>query len=472
MARFKTVLKHSSYLFGTKIITRVLYTVFVVYAASHLGAELFGVLAFSLAMTELLSWLGELGITQFGARELIKADKDSRPVINSQILALQIVSSIVLCLVGLAIIFAWSPEEPKMQLLLLGLVAVFLSGVVNTTESILIASQKFLHSSLFSLTGRSIYLTIGFIAVSKGASVLVIMAGYIIAITAEALLRMVVISLRIARFSTRIRLKPTWTMFVSSLPFGVIALASILYAQAGIVALEVFWGDADVGVYSVAYSLFVPFVWVANSLARTIFPTLAEIFKESGEACRRYFQQWYRLLVMASIPLAVSATLTASTLVAYMPESYASGTPVLIILMWTMPSLLISPLELSMLQIIGKERAGARILIVSMVATICLQLALVPPFGVKGAALSTLLGALIREVQYYEAIRRDFLLRKHFLSLWTRPALAGAIMFLVAAVSWSLGVWVATTLGMCAYIGFLFVTRALSIREIRSLARS
>ncbi|MFA5801396.1 MAG: oligosaccharide flippase family protein [Thermoleophilia bacterium] len=472
MARFKTVVKYSSYLFGTKILTRVMYTAFVVFAAAHLGSELFGIFAFSMAMTELLSWLGELGLTQFGAREMIKADEQDRPALNSQFLLLQILTSVALCLVGLVIILAWRPEQPKMMLLLMGLGAVLLSGVVNATESILIASKNFLYSSLFSLTGRVIFMTIGFFAVAKNMSVTVIMAGYLIAVMVESLLRMVVIASRIVGFSARIHLSQTWRLFRASLPFATVALASVLYSQAAIVAIEIFKGDAAVGVYSVAYSLFVPFVWVAQTLAKTTFPTLAETYKENTDDSRRYFQQWYRLLVMAGIPLAVGTTLLAGTLASYMPEGFSSGKLVLILLMWMVPSILISPLELSMLQIIGLEGVGARIIVVSMVATIGLQLIFVPIFGVTGAAIALLLGAVLREIQYYEAIRRNFLKKKHFLILWSRPVIAGAVMFLVAFLTWWLGPWVASVLGAFGYVGSLFAMRALSISEIRNLARS
>ena len=472
MARFKTVLRHSSYLFGTKIFSRLMFTAFVVFAAAHLGSELFGIFAFAMAMTELLSWLGELGLTQYGARELIRTDRKSWPVIDSQILVLQILTSVLLCFVGLAIIFAWHPDNPKFQLLLMGLVAVLLSGVVNATESILIASQKFLYSSIFSLTGRIIYLTIGYFAVEKYGSVIMIMAGYLIAVMVESMLRMVVISSRIAGFSIRIKPGQTWAMFVASLPFASVALASVFYSQAGIIALEVFQGDAAVGVFSVAYSLFVPFVWVATTLAKTVFPTLAESYKENRDACRLYFRQWYRLLVMAGMFLAVGTTLIADTIISYLPESYASGEMVLIILMWTTPSLLVSPVELSMLQIIGLEKVGARVIGVSMAATIGMQLIFVPLWGVTGAAVASLLGAVLREVQYYEAIRRNFLERKHFLILWAKPVLAAVVMVSVALLAWRLGPWPATILGASVYIGSLFVIGGLNVREIKALVRS
>lgn len=474
MARFKTVLKNSSYLFGTKLVTRLLFTAFIVYAAARLGSEQYGTLAFAMAMVELFSWLGELGLTQFGARELLKLKRQEWPPLNTQILTLQMLSSIVLCVVGLMAVLAWNPGSPKTQLLLMGLVPVFLSGVVNTTESVLIASQNFLYSSIFSLTGRIIYLTIGFVAVAMGAPLTVIMAGYLIAVTCESLLRMVVLTLRISKFSPQLQLGRTWQMLVASLPFAALAIASLIYGQVGIIMLEIFKGDAAVGVYSLAYTLFIPFVWLATTLAKTIFPGQAEIYLKDKQAARYYFHQWYRLLVMAGIPIAAGITLLAGTAMSYLPDAYHDSELVLTVLVWTIPLLLIAPAELNVLQIIGCERKAARTLFVSVVATIILELILVPRYGPVGAAISALGGGFVREVQYYEAVRRNFLLQRHFVGLWVKPLLAGAAMMLFARAFWSLpaGPWIGTAVGAVLYVGLLFAMRAIRPAEIKALLKS
>ncbi|MBE0429213.1 MAG: flippase [Thermoleophilia bacterium] len=473
MARFKTVLRHSSYLFGSKLLTRLLYTVFIVYAAARLGPELFGVLAFTLAMVELLSWIGDLGLTRYGARELITSAREDRPVLSGQILALQLTSSVILCAAGLAAILAWSPPEPKMEMLLMGLVAVLFSGVVNATESALVASQKFFYSALLSFTGRLIFLGAGFVAISLGASVVVVMAGFLAGIAVESVLRLLLVSARLAGFSFRFRPAAVKAMFLASLPFAGAAVASVVYSQAGIVALEIFRDDADVGVYGVAYNLFIPLVWVSTVLAKAIFPGMTELHRESMDSARRYFYQWYRLLVMAGVPIAVAVTFLAGPALAFFPEGYEESAAVLIILMWSVPFLMISPNELNILQIIGREREAVRSLLTVMVFTVLLQFVLVPFYGVKGAAAAALGGALVREVQFYELVRSHFFLGKHFFVLFLRPAAAGAAMAAVALLAWNLmGPWVATAAGGAAYVATLFISGGVSISEIKGLARS
>lgn len=472
MARFKTVLRHSSYLFGSKIISRLLFTVFVVLVASRLGSELFGAFSFSLAMVELLSWFGDLGTTRYGTRELVRVEKKQWAVVNGQILVLQVLSSTLISVAGLLALLLWSPGYPKMQMLLIGLVAVLLSGVINATESSLIASQNFLYSSLLSLIGRLVFLVLGFIAITRGASVVMIMAGYLAGVIIESFLRIILVTGKVSRFSFQFSFADIKAMFVASLPLAAVALASVIFTQSGIIALEILDGDAAVGVFNIAYSLYMPFIWFAMVLSKAVFPGQAELYKDDRDAARRNYRQWYRLVVMAGIPIPVATTLLAGPALSLLPSEYEESTTVLIILMWALPLALIGAMQGNVMQMIGRELAQVRMLIVGIVIIVVLQIILIPKYGVVGAPIAALTAALVKEIMVYEDVRRTFFGKMHYLVLLLRPLLGGLIMALATLLAWGLGPWLATSVGLAAYIVTMFASGGVSISEIKALARN
>lgn len=471
MARFKTVLRHSSYLFGSKIVSRLLFTVFVVLIASRLGAELFGAFSFSLAMVELLSWFGDLGTTRYGTRELVRMEKKLWPVVNGKILVLQVLSSTLISVIGLMALLAWSPGYPKMQMLLIGLVAVLLSGVINATESSLTASQNFLYSSIMSLTGRTIFLTLGFIAITQGASVVMIMAGYLAGVITESFLRVLVVTRKVSRFSFKFHYADIKAMLLASLPLAAVALASVIFTQSGIIALEVLAGDAAVGVYNIAYSLYMPFIWFAMVLSKAVFPGQAELYLENRNAARHNYRQWYRLVVMAGIPIPIVTTMLAGPALSLLPPEYEKSTTVLIILMWALPLTLIAAMQGNVMQMIGREMAQVRMLIVGIVIIVALQITLIPRYGVIGAPIATLTAAFVKEVMVYEDVRKTFFGKMHYLVLLFRPLLGGLIMALVTMLAWGLGPWLATSIGLVAYVVTMFASGGVSISEIKALAK-
>ncbi|HDY69834.1 MAG TPA: hypothetical protein ENH54_02745, partial [Actinobacteria bacterium] len=120
LTRFKTIVRYSSYLLGSRLLSRVLFTVFFIYAASLLGPELFGALSFTLVTVELLSSIGDLGITRYAARELVR-HWDNKELLAGEVLFLQGLTSVIISLGGLLVILAWQPQYPKLQMLLLAM---------------------------------------------------------------------------------------------------------------------------------------------------------------------------------------------------------------------------------------------------------------------------------------------------------------------------------------------------------------
>ncbi len=471
MTAFKTVIRHSSYLLGSRFLSRILYIVFFIFAAARLEPELFGILAFALATVELLSSVGDLGLTRYGARELVR-DWDNRPVLSGQILVLQVVTSLFFSLGGLALVLLVRPDDPKFTLLLLGMVAILLSGLVNTTETIFLAGQKFFFSALFTFIGRCIYVGIGFAALAAGASVVMVMWGFIIAMVVESLLRLAAVIKTVTPISFGFSGGELWKMFIATLPFAVAAAANIIFLRVNVLVLELLEGDVAVGVFTVAFTLFSPFVWLPLILNRTLFPGLTEDVINAPDKARDNTWQWTRLMAIAGIPAALTITLLAGPVLAYFPEGYENSAGVLQILIWALPLLLLISIGFNIMQIIDRERAAARVQVAGAVVNTAANFALIPFFGIKGAAMAMVVAAASIELLTYRDLHAHFLKGKHMTGLFIRPAVGGLVMAGAALALYGFNPWLATVAGLAAYAGTILITGGVSPSELKSLMGS
>lgn len=471
MTAFKTVIRHSSYLLGSRVLSRLLYIVFFIFAASRLGPELFGVLAFALATVELLSSVGDLGLTRYGARELVR-DWDNRPVLAGQILVLQVVTSLFFSLGGLALVLFLQPDEPKYQLLLLGLVAIFLSGLVNTTETIFISGQRFFYSALLTFIGRLVYIGIGFAALAAGSSVVMVMWGFVAAVVVESLLRMLVVIRTVTRFSFSFSKGRLWKMLVATIPFALAAAANVVFLRVNVMVLELLEGDVAVGVFSVAFTLYIPFIWIPMIINRTLFSGLTEDYARNPDRARRSTWQWYRLMALVGIPAALTITLLAEPALSHFPAGYEGSAGVLQILIWALPLLMVISIGFNTMQIINRERAAARVQLSGALANAAACIVFIPPFGIKGAAAATVIGAAVMEAQIYLDLHKHFLQRKHTIVLFFRPVIGGLAMTAAALLLFGFNPWLATGAGLVIYAATIVVTGGVRISEIKSLMGS
>ncbi len=470
MSAFKTALTNSGYLFGFRILSRFLSVVFLVYVGAKLAPDLFGAFSFVLVTVELLGSISDLGITRYGSRELIRR-ADQQPVLAGQILILQIVTSLPMALAGLAVVLFFHPAYPKTELLLLGMASFFLYSVVNTTEAIFIAAQRFFYSAGLAFTGRLVYTIMGIAALRAGYSVVVIMWAFFAAVAVEVVLRMLIVVRKVTGFSFRFPPSAVWRLLVLSVPFAIAGIANIIALRINVFILEFIKGDVPVGVYNMAFTLFTPLVWIPYIISLATFPGLTETFIKDRNQALREFWQWYRIMYVVGIPSALAVSLLAKPVLLHFPAGYSDSAVVLIVLAWQAPLMLLTSVGYNILQIADRERSLAVSLAIGAVATAVFSFLLIPFLGELGAALAALLATAAKQMQIqYEVFHR--VLAKRTLQLFVSPAIAGAVMLLLALLAGRINVWFAVMVGLLAYSLTILFTGAVRFSEIKTLIRS
>ena len=467
MTGIKKVLLNSTYLISFRMLSRLLSTVFMLYAARKLSPDIFGVLSLTLVTVELLSALGDLGITKYGARELVRFWGE-RPSLTGQILSLQVITQAILTTAGFVTVIAFIPSSLKLQLLLLALACFFFYSLINTSESVFIASQKFFFSALLSFIGRLIYLVIGFAVLADRGSVVLVMWGFLASVIVETALRMA-IAIRITGISFRFSLKRLMVMMRVCIPFAVAGIASIISIRSCVFILEFLKGDASVGVFNAAYTLFTPFVWVPLILTSVTFPGLTATYNNDPDAARRSGWQWYRLMAIVGIPAAVAVSLLAGAVTNFFPSKYEEIKPIIIILMWSMPPALITAIDINILQVIDRQAAAARGLVLSAVGSILFSLALIPFLGGAGAAVAYLFMTVMRTAYIHYQVRLNFF-DKTALILFARPLIAGAAMAVPGLILLIINSWLAMGLSLIVYTLFMIAMGVLKPDERSRLA--
>lgn len=469
MSNCRTVIRNSGYLLGFKILSRAFSVGFLVFAASRLGPEMFGALSFVLVTVELLNGVGDLGVTRYGARQLVR-NWGEREVWAGKILALQVLTSVPIAAAGLALLALYGPASPKPQLLLLGLLAFLLFSFINATESVFIASQHFFYSALFTFTGRLVYMIFGISALAVGGSVVMVMWGFLIAVALEAVVRLAVVVRKITSFSFRFPVKALRQMLVATVPFAIVGMAVIFSYRSNLMILEFMKGDAAAGIFNVAFTLFTPFVWISVIFSTTTFPVFTRIWSEDQIAARRNGWQWYRLMTLLGIPAALAVTLLARPILAFFPAGYADSASILTVLIWSLPFSLMTSVDMNILQAIDRQKAAANGPVLGAVVTTLFSLALIPFWGGLGAATAFLASAICQEIYLHLQVRSHFLRRWAF-PLLLRPALGGLAMAASGLLLMRVNIWLAAGAGLAAYAMIIFMTGALRLSELKILAK-
>ena len=460
MANRFEVLKHSGYLLLAKLFVRLASVPFLIYVATTLGPSMFGVFAFVLATVEMVSSLGDFGLSRYGTRVMVREEKDHARFAGI-LLSMQLATSLLLAGLGVAVILLISPESPKLQVLLLGLVAVILSAFTYTTETIFTATSRFSMSALLTVAGRVIYLAAGFTVLGLGLSVVAVMWVFVGSIAIESLIRMVYTATRVTGFSFSFTWDEVKHVARGTLPFAVTGIASLVYFRADTIILGIVRGDLDVGIYGAAYSFFSFFMWLPIVLCRAMLPNLTARFRDNPEEAESTSWYWYRAMGVAGVAIAFTMTVLARPIIGtLMPDTYSDSIIVLQILMWSIPTLMMVSVGFNSLTVCDREKTGANTSVITAALIVALDIALIPHFGPRGAAVAMVITTALWEFAIHLLLAKHVLAPRHGLfSVFSMPVLGGGCMAIVALAVSGYGPFATLTAGLAAYGAVVMMLR-------------
>ncbi len=177
--------------------------------------------------------------------------------------------------------------------------------------------------------------------------------------------------------------------YATAATYGIV-LTLIVWRRSEFFLLERFSTDAEIALYSVAFALVAALIQFPDAIAGAAFPAFATLSGAGEhERIRIGFGRGTRLVLLAALPLTAAALALGPPLVRLLYGTGFEGTaPVLAILILPLPLIAVLQLSKSLLAALGLLRYQLTAETIAAGLTIGLGLALIPPYGAVGAAIS------------------------------------------------------------------------------------
>lgn len=233
-------------------------------------------------------------------------------------------------------------------------------------------------------------------------------------------------------------------------------LGLVLY-NVDLLILRVLRGDADAGRYAAAYVLISFCANLMIAYSHTVLPSMARDPSPTPGTASAYGTG----LVVAwlvTLPVAVGGALVAPWLVTLLfGSAYADGAPALQVLVLSVPIAALR--EMAVAALIARHRESSLLTVNSAAAVVNvgLNVALIPRFGVVGAAWATVLSEIVRLILAATAVRVAVPGARPWQSL-ARVTAAGAGMGLAVWLSGTAASPLALVVGGVAYPVLLVLT--------------
>jgi O-antigen/teichoic acid export membrane protein len=393
--------RQSGIFFAGTIFTAAFSYVFKVYLARVLGAEDLGIYALGITLVGFVSIFNSLGLAQSAVR-FVAAYSASGKLVELHSLLWRGGGILLLANVGFAgllllfgrFVAVHVYHSPELVRYLPWLALIMILGVFSNFYGKVLAGYRDLthRTIIVNFVGSPLMMATALALILAGMRLRGYLLGQVLAATVVCVLLFIAVRrltpepARItAQRGTALR-REVWAF--SAAMMG-ISLMEFLMAQVDRITLGYYAGARAVGIYSVAAGLVVYVSLVLNSVNQVFSPMISDLHTR-GESIllSRLFQSLTKWVLGLTIPLAAVIILFSRTLMRIFGHDFEEGWPILII--GTIGQLVNCGVGSVgfLLLMSGNERRLIKIQIVMATIMVVLSLALVPLWGVLGAAIA------------------------------------------------------------------------------------
>ena len=393
--------RQSGVFFAGTIFTAGLAYLFKVYLARVLGAEDLGLYALGMTLIGFIGIFNTMGLPQSAVRFVAAYHaagkfKELHALVwggAGMLLAANAVLAVVLLPFG-RLVAARVYHSPALVPYLPLFAMILLFGVVNTFYGRVLAGYRDLklRTLIVNFIGSPLTMLLGVLLISAGMR----LRGYLIAQILSAVLVGLLLLLAVRRFTPRAAQlwaqsslyprKEVWSFSAAMLGIN---LLEFIMSQVDKIALGYYRNAREVGIYSVAAALVVYVPLVLSSVNQIFAPTIADLHTR-GEygLLARLFQSLTKWIIGLTLPLALVIIVFARPLMRIFGHDFEGGWPILVI--GTFGQLVDCGVGSVgyLLLMSGNQNRLMRVQAAMAVVMVALSAALIPRWGVVGAAVA------------------------------------------------------------------------------------
>ena len=394
-----------------------------------LGPDAFGDYTAAMAFLFIPVVIADLGLSTAVLRE-ISADPDrTEPAMRASLPFRALISAAVVAL-AVVIGYALPLNERTTDAILIAAVGSFLTLMTLALLPVLQAQLRMHWAVAGNVTGRLVTLGVTLGALELGLGFKSMIGAQVIGIAVTLAIHLVAVGRTV---SLRPVVDPPYwrALFVGSLAIGLAIGLSQIYFRIDTILLAVLRSSEEVGLYGAAYKFIELAQFAVAAVSVSLFPPLAGFVAEKDLRARGLVQKAFDVLLAGGVFGTIAMLAFPSEIINLTAGSeYDAAVPALQLLA---PYVLLAAVIAALWPVLLASKRDSALLVTSLgvlVFNVALNIALIPSYGFKAAAVVSVVSEAAVLVPIALAVRHEALLPN--LRYAPMVALAGAVMALAA----------------------------------------
>ena len=368
-----------------KIAAPVCSLALVLGVSRSLGAGGLGRYSLAYAYLAVFGLLGPLGLPSLLTREGARRPAELGRLLSAgMVLGGAVSLALTVAMAAICRVLGYDPATTRALLVLSS--AVLPSTWLAYSDAAFLALEQTPPIAVASLVEHAAKVGLGLAALLAGYGLDTVLAAAVAGRVAACAVSIVLLRRRGVRICLRTGLASLRSLAVQAPVFALSAVCATLYWRIDVFLLSHLRDVSEVGYYTAAYRILDLVILLPQSLCQAMYPQLAA-------GLRRAAPLWWLTLLTAPAAVVVTALASPVLRLLYGAE-FLVAAPTLGILIWTAVPYAWNRYHACLLVSAGLQQADLAINASLLAVNVALNLALIPRYGPRGAAVVTLVTAI------------------------------------------------------------------------------
>jgi len=499
MSIARKILSNTIWQVAGRMIMALLAVVTVKIATNYLSVEGYGEYALVYEFLAFFAIAADMGLFTIAVREMAKDEKQIPKILGNVLTLRTILIAVMMTAAAITVFLIPKYEGTRIPLgVTIATLSVFFTILNGTVTSVLQTKLKMHLSSIAQISSKVIQvaymLYVVFVAFPKlGPGGTPSDAGFYHLLVAGVVgnLVMLFITNHFVRKITPIRYQLDKeickNVFLKALPYGIALILNTVYFRIDSILISLIRGQAEVGIYAVAMRVLEAFAIIPLYFMNSVLPVLTKSLKEQNEKYKLIIRYSFDFLAALGMPLLVGAYVLAYPIVfivsspeflSRLDEGFYGSDMALKILMFALVFQFLNTLFAFILLAVNKQSRILYINAACVLFNIIGNLLVIPYYGFRGAAITSVLSELLILILTATVAYRYLKYRISFATTFKiiiSALLMGVAVHYLQPVSYTLlqnaGVLLLVPVGAIIYGALLILTRAVNKDMLKLLRK-
>lgn len=464
------IAKNVFWLSVSNIGSRLIRAAIIIYAARVLGAAEYGVFSYALGLAGFFTIFVDIGISHILTRDIAKKPERASYFFSTAFW----MKSLLLAGTSLLILFV-APyfskiDEARILLPLVALLVIF-DNLREFSNAFFRAKERMEYEALVTTSMNVVITIFGFIALAIATNAHSLMVSYVASAGAGFLAAAFILReefKNIFRKFDRTLVKP---MLQSAWPIALTGLLGALSLNVDIIMLGWFRSAEEIGFYSAGQKVIQVLYTLPAIIASALLPLSSRLVELKDNIKLRLLTEKGLTLVFAlALPLTVGGVVLATPIILFLyGQEYIAGVDAFRVLIATLLAVFPGTVLGNIILAYDKQRKIAWYVGATSLSNVVMNLALIPSFGIVGAAAATIAAQIFYNGLVWQFVKKlvPFSITHHLTKIVLATLIMGVVIFLLS----SLGTHVLITIaiGAASYFAVLALLRERIVVEAREM---